>query len=78
MAVFFGTRYMAFLYGIVFLSHQLGSFTAVWLGGWLYSNTGNYDSIWFAGIVLALAAGALHWPIEERCQVERLRPVEVR
>jgi predicted MFS family arabinose efflux permease len=77
VAVFFGTRYMTFLYGIVFLSHQLGSFTAVWLGGWLYSNSGSYDSIWFAGIVLGLVAAALHWPIEEWSHVGRLQAVRI-
>ncbi|WP_320822342.1 MFS transporter [Reinekea sp.] len=66
VAVFFGTRYMAFLYGIVFLSHQLGSFSGVWLGGYLYEHYGNYDGIWYLGIVLGLVAAALHWPIQER------------
>ena len=58
--------YASALYGIVFFSHQVGSFSGVWLGGWLYERFGNYDGIWYAGIILALAAAALHWPIEER------------
>ena len=66
VAVFFGTRYLSFLYGIVFLSHQLGSFTGVWLGGWWYQQYGNYDGIWVAGIVLGITAALLHWPIVER------------
>ena len=66
IALFFGTRYMAFLYGIVFFSHQVGSFSGIWLGGWLYENFGNYDGIWIAGIVLGMIAALLHWPIEER------------
>lgn len=66
VAVFFGTRYMSFLYGMVFLSHQVGSFSGVWLGGWLYETYGNYDGIWYAGILLGLVAAVLHWPIEER------------
>ncbi|MCP5345302.1 MAG: MFS transporter [Gammaproteobacteria bacterium] len=66
VALFFGTRYMTFLYGIVFLSHQLGSFSGVWLGGWLYERTGNYDGIWMAGIVLGILAALLHWPIREQ------------
>ena len=45
VAVFFGTRYMTFLYGIVFLSHQIGSFIGVWLGGLLYEIFGNYDEL---------------------------------
>lgn len=66
VVTFFGTRYMAFLYGFVFLSHQLGSFSGVWLGGYLYEHYGNYDGIWYLGIVLGLVAAALHWPIQER------------
>lgn len=73
VAVFFGTRYMTFLYGIVFLSHQLGSFSGIWLGGWLYENLGNYDGIWIAGIILGAVAAALHWPIDERSHVARLQ-----
>lgn len=65
VALFFGTRYMSFLYGIVFLSHQLGSFSGVWLGGWMYKQYGNYDGIWYAGILLGVAAAILHWPIKE-------------
>jgi len=74
VAVFFGTRYMTFLYGVVFLSHQLGSFSGIWLGGFLYNNFGSYDYIWVAGIALALVAALLHWPIDERSHIERLRP----
>ena len=65
VALFFGTRYMSFLYGIVFLGHQLGSFTGVWLGGWLYEATGSYDAMWLGSLVLSLAAAGLHWPIRE-------------
>ena len=72
VALFFGTRYMTFLYGIVFLSHQIGSFSGVWLGGWLYEQYGNYDGIWIAGIVLAVAAALLHWPIREQQYHEQL------
>lgn len=74
VALFFGTRYMTFLYGIVFLSHQLGSFSGVWLGGWLYERTGNYDGIWMAGIILGVAAALVHWPIEEKDYTRQLLP----
>lgn len=73
VAEFFGTRYMTLLYGIVFLGHQLGSFTGIWLGGWLYENVGSYDGIWIAGIVLGLLAAAMHWPIQERSHLARLK-----
>ncbi len=74
VALFFGTRYMTFLYGIVFFSHQVGSFCGVWLGGWVYETTGNYDGVWIAGIVLGLAAAVLHWPIKEQDYTAELQP----
>jgi len=66
IAQVFGVRYMATLFGIVFLSHQIGSFLGVWLGGVLYDRTGSYDGMWWAGIVLGLLAAAVHVPIDER------------
>ncbi len=66
VAVMFGTRYMAMLYGVVFFGHQLGSFSGVWLGGWLYDRTGSYGPVWWAGIVLGIVAAIVHWPIRER------------
>jgi MFS family permease len=67
----FGLRYMATLYGLVFLGHQIGSFIGVWLGGWTFERTGSYDLVWWLGIGLALAAAALSWPIDERPMVAR-------
>ena len=66
VAQVFGARYMATLYGIVFLSHQLGSFLGVWLGGYLYDNVGSYDGIWWAGVALGVAAAIIHLPINEK------------
>ncbi len=66
VAVMFGTRYMAMLYGIVFLGHQIGSFIGVWLGGWLYDRIGSYDAVWWLGVALAVFAGIIHWPIQEQ------------
>lgn len=62
----FGLRYLATLFGIVFFSHQLGSFSGIWLGGYLYDTTGTYDTVWWAGVVLGLLAAVLHLPINER------------
>lgn len=73
VAVFFGTRYMTFLYGVVFLSHQLGSFSGVWLGGWLYETYDTYNGIWICGIILGLVAALLHWPIDEKNHVTKLQ-----
>ena len=66
VAVMFGTRYMALLYGIVFLGHQIGSFIGVWLGGWLYDRSGSYDLVWWLGVALGIMAAVVHWPIKER------------
>ena len=70
VAVMFGTRYMAMLYGIVFLGHQVGSFIGVWLGGWLYDRSGSYDTVWWLGAALGIMAAGVHWAIQERA-VER-------
>ncbi|PVB63017.1 MFS transporter [Labrenzia sp. 011] len=66
VAVMFGPRYMATLFGFVFLSHQIGAFLGVWLGGKLYDETGSYDGIWWLGIALGIFAAIVHWPIEEK------------
>ena len=68
----FGPVYMSTLYGIVFFSHQLGSFLGGWGAGRLYDVRGNYDAMWWLSIGLGLFAAAIHWPIRER-PVERLR-----
>lgn len=66
VAQVFGLRYLATLFGIVFLSHQLGSFIGVWLGGRLYDTYGSYDGMWIAGILFGVIAAILHWPINEK------------
>jgi len=66
IAQVFGVQYMATLFGIVFLSHQIGSFIGVWMGGVLYDRTGSYDGMWWAGIVFGLLAALIHLPINEK------------
>ena len=66
VAVMFGTRYLGTLFGFVFLSHQVGAFLGVWLGGVAYERTGDFMPVWWAGVALAVIAAALHWPIAER------------
>jgi MFS family permease len=66
VATFFGTRWMSMLFGVVFLSHQLGSFSGLWLAGTLYDYTKSYDMMWWISIALGLFAAAVHWPIQER------------
>jgi MFS family permease len=63
--VMFGTRYIATLYGFVFLSHQVGSFFGVWLGGKFHDLYGSYDPVWWMGVALGLFAALVHWPIRE-------------
>jgi MFS family permease len=66
VAIMFGTRHLGLLGGIVFLSHQIGSFLGVWMGGYLYDQFGSYDPVWWVGVALGVFAAIVHWPIEER------------
>ena len=66
VTLMFGTRYMATLYGFVFLSHQIGSFIGVWLGGYAYDHYGGYDLVWWLAVALGVFAGLVHLPIRER------------
>ena len=67
----FGTRYMGILYGFVYLGHQVGGFTGVWLGGLIFDTTGDYVIIWVMAIALGLVSSGLHLPINDR-PLERL------
>lgn len=60
VATMFGTKHMGSLYGLVFLSHQIGAFSGALLGGLIYAAYGNYDIVWLATVVLALLSAALH------------------
>ncbi len=66
VAQVFGVRYLASLFGIVFMSHQLGSFLGIWLGGYLFDLYGTYDAVWWAGVGLGVLAAVIHLPIDER------------
>jgi MFS family permease len=61
----FGTRYLATLFGLTLLSHQVGGFLGAWLGGVALAQTGSYDWIWYADIALALLAAVVNLPIRE-------------
>jgi predicted MFS family arabinose efflux permease len=50
----------------LFWGHQLGSFSGVWLGGWLYDHSSSYDIVWWLGAALGIMAAVVHWPIRER------------
>ena len=66
VAQIFGPRYLATLYGIVFFSHQVGSFLGVWLGGRIYDATGVYTPVWIIAIILGVLASIVHLPITDR------------
>jgi len=62
----FGMQYMATLVGFTFVSHQIGSFLGIWLGGVVYDLTGNYDYIFWGGAVLGLIAAIIHVPLDDK------------
>ena len=74
VAHIFGTKYLGLLYGLVFLSHQIGSFFGAYLGGLFYDLHGSYDYAWYLAIALSIFAGLIHLPIKEK-PVERLQEV---
>jgi len=70
VAHIFGTKYVGLLYGIVFVSHQVGSFLGAYLGGVFYEMHGNFDYAWYVSIALSIFAGLIHLPIIEKA-IER-------
>ena len=69
VAHIYGLKYMATLYGIVFFSHQLGSFVGVWLGGVLYDDYGTYTFVWWVGIAIGIVSAIIHLPIREEKKI---------
>jgi MFS family permease len=72
VAHIYGLRYMGTLYGIVFLSHQIGGFMGIWLGGRLYDVYGDYTLVWWIGLAVGAFSALIHLPIRER-RLEGLR-----
>ena len=66
VAKVFGTRYLGTLFGVCFLSHQIGSFLGAWLGGYLFDLTGSYSLIWTATAIAGAFAALVHFPIDDR------------
>ncbi|MFU8882763.1 MAG: MFS transporter [Rhodobacterales bacterium] len=74
IAHIYGLRYMGTLYGIVFFSHQLGSFLGVWLGGKMYDITGDYTMVWWIGVGVGAFSAIVHLPVREKPLPLAVRP----
>ncbi len=75
VAHIFGTKYLGLLYGLVFLSHQIGSFFGAYLGGLFYDLYGSYDYAWYLAIALSIFAALIHLPIKEQA-VDRIQKAQ--
>ena len=63
VADLYGLQHMSALFGLVFLSHQLGAFLGGWLGGYFYDTTGSYNIVWWISVALGIISAVAHWPI---------------
>ena len=70
----FGTRWLATIFGLVFLGHQIGGFTGAWLGGLILDRTGSYDLMWTIGILAAVFAAVIHMPVKDPAPGAAPRP----
>ena len=66
VALMFGTRWLAMLFGFAFFSHQVGGFLGVWLGGLLFEQTGSYDVVWWLSVFFGVASALINLPIVEK------------
>jgi len=66
VAQIFGVAHFSMLSGFVFMSHQLGSYMGVWLGGWVFDHTGSYNTVWYLTIALSLFAALINLPVREQ------------
>ncbi|RFO95463.1 MFS transporter [Rhodoferax lacus] len=74
VAQIFGVAHLSMLSGMVFFSHQIGSFLGAWLGGYLYDKTGSYDMVWYIAIALGVAAALINLPIKEAAIARTAQP----
>ncbi|WP_417513693.1 MFS transporter [Minwuia sp.] len=70
----FGPQFLGMLAGVVFFSHQVGSFLGAWLGGVLFESTGSYDVVWWISVGLGVLAGLVHFPINDKPVVRNAVP----
>jgi predicted MFS family arabinose efflux permease len=66
VALMFGTKWLATLFGFAFFSHQVGGFLGVWLGGVLFEAYGSYDVIWWGSVILGVVSALINLPIVEK------------
>ncbi|MAC82062.1 MAG: MFS transporter [Rhodobacteraceae bacterium] len=66
VGLIYGMRYMGTLYGLVFFSHQLGSFLGIWLGGRMYDAYGDYTLVWWFGVAIGVFSAIVHLPVREK------------
>jgi len=66
VALMFGTRWLAMLFGVAFFSHQVGGFLGIHLGGLLYTRTGSYDAVWWLGVLFGVLSAVINLPIVEK------------
>jgi predicted MFS family arabinose efflux permease len=66
VALMFGTRWLAMLFGFAFFSHQVGSFLGVWLGGVVFEATGSYNPVWWLSVFFGVASALINLPIVEK------------
>tara|TARA_B100001564_G_scaffold295462_1_gene260587 strand:+ start:96 stop:401 length:306 start_codon:yes stop_codon:yes gene_type:complete len=76
VAQIFGTKYLSSLFGIVFLSHQIGAFFGSFLGGYFYDLYGSYDYAWYIAIGLSIFASLVHLPINENPIERRTQEIQ--
>jgi MFS family permease len=66
VALMFGTRWLAMLFGFAFFSHQVGGFLGVWLGGVMFERTGSYDAVWWLSVLFGILSAVINLPIVEK------------
>jgi len=66
VALMFGTRWLAMLFGFAFFSHQVGGFLGVWLGGFVFERTGSYDAVWWLSVLFGVLSAIINLPIVEK------------
>ena len=74
VALMFGTRWLAMLFGFAFFSHQVGGFLGVWLGGLVFERTGSYDVVWWLSVLFGVLSAVINLPIVEKPVRGRLPP----